>query len=157
MTAPVTGHAGPTRVSTRSVDVDEELAGSLYAGLARALRWLRRTGPTDIAHGGLSAMATLSTSGPLRSGHLAEAEGVAPSTMSRIVDGLVADGFVERLSDPADRRALLVGLTPAGSVAVTTARRVRADALGARLAQLPAEEIEALRRALPALAHLVSG
>lgn len=136
---------------------EEDLAGSLYTGLARALRWLRRTGPTDIAHGGLSAMATLAASGPQRSGHLAEAEGVAPSTMSRIVDGLVADGFVERLPDPADRRALLVGLTPTGSVAVTTARRVRADALGARLAQLPDHEIEALRAALPALAHLVDG
>ncbi len=135
---------------------DDELAASLYAGLARALRWLRRTGPTDIAHGGLSAMATLSGAGPLRSGHLAEVEGVAPSTMSRIVDGLVADGLVERLPDPEDRRALLVGLTPAGLVAVATARRVRAEALRARLARLPDDELEALRAALPALDHLVN-
>jgi len=157
VTAATSGRSPSSRPSARPSTDDDELAGSLYAGLARALRWLRRTGPTDIAHGGLSAMATLSTTGPQRSGHLAEAEGVAPSTMSRILDGLVADGFVERLADPADRRALLVGLTPTGSVAVTSARRVRADALRARLAQLPEDEVEALRAALPALAHLVGG
>lgn len=135
---------------------DDDLANGVYLSLVRALRWLRRTGPTDIGHGGLSAMATLLTAGPMRSGQLADREGVAPSTMSRIIDSLVGEALAERIPDPADRRALMIRLTPAGSAAIESTRAVRAGALRARLAELPAAEQDAIRAALPALAHLVS-
>ena len=133
----------------------DDLATGLYSSLVRALRWLRRTGPTDIGHGGLSAMATLLTAGPMRSGQLADREGVAPSTMSRIIDSLVGESLVERVPDPLDRRALLIRLTPAGSEAIEGARAVRSGALRERLAELSDPEREAIRAALPALAHLV--
>ena len=135
----------------------DDLATGLYSSLVRALRWLRRTGPTDIGHGGLSAMATLLTVGPMRSGQLADREGVAPSTMSRIIDSLVGESLVERVPDPVDRRALVIRLTPAGVEAIEGARAVRSSALRARLADLPESEREAIRAALPALAHLVGG
>ncbi len=151
---PEGGSGGPSHSGSGELPEDD-LSTGLYLSLVRALRWLRRTGPTDIGHGGLSAMATLLGAGPMRSGQLAEREGVAASTMSRIIDSLVGDALVERVPDPDDRRALLIRLTPTGTASVEQARATRAGALRARVAQLPADEQEALRAALPALAHLV--
>lgn len=46
--------------------------------------------------------------------HLAEAYGVTKATITGLIDGLERDGLVERLTDPADRRASLVQLTAKG-------------------------------------------
>lgn len=46
--------------------------------------------------------------------HLAEAYGVTKATITGLIDGLERDGLVERLADPADRRASLVRLTAKG-------------------------------------------
>lgn len=45
--------------------------------------------------------------------HLAEAYGVTKATVTGLIDGLEREGMVERLADPADRRASLVRLTAA--------------------------------------------
>ena len=45
--------------------------------------------------------------------HLAEAYGVTKATVTGLIDGLERDNLVERLADPADRRASLVRLTAA--------------------------------------------
>ena len=42
---------------------------------------------------------------------------VAKSRITKIVDGLVQKGFVERIEDPKDARVKLIGLTPAGKKA----------------------------------------
>jgi len=51
-------------------------------------------------------------SGVIRMGDLAAKLQVAPRTATDIVDGLERDGFVQRRSDPSDRRAMLLELTP---------------------------------------------
>jgi DNA-binding MarR family transcriptional regulator len=56
----------------------------------------------------------LRSRGPVLQRELAEALDVAPRTMTGIVDGLVATGFVTRQPHPTDRRATLVTLTPHG-------------------------------------------
>jgi DNA-binding MarR family transcriptional regulator len=42
---------------------------------------------------------------------------VAKSRITKIVDGLVKKGLVERIEDPKDARVKLIGLTPAGKKA----------------------------------------
>jgi DNA-binding MarR family transcriptional regulator len=54
-------------------------------------------------------------------GVLAEAAGVAPPTATRMLDCLARDGYIERRHSEADRRAVLVSLTPAGRAAVESA------------------------------------
>jgi DNA-binding MarR family transcriptional regulator len=46
--------------------------------------------------------------------HLADACGVTKATITGLIDGLERDLLVERLPDPADRRASLVRLTKSG-------------------------------------------
>lgn len=51
---------------------------------------------------------------PVNQTHLADAYGVSKATITGLIDGLERDAMVERLPDPADRRASLVRLAPAG-------------------------------------------
>lgn len=60
-----------------------------------------------------------------RSRDLAHAEGLDPSTMSRRIASLAERGLVDRHPDPADRRAQVLSLTPAGQRAVTDERARR--------------------------------
>ena len=46
---------------------------------------------------------------------LARAAELNPGAMTRLLDRLEAKGYIARLADPADRRALHIQLTPAGS------------------------------------------
>jgi DNA-binding MarR family transcriptional regulator len=51
---------------------------------------------------------------PLRPSDLASLVGVKPSAMSKALSHLEKAGLIERQELPADRRALLVSITPAG-------------------------------------------
>ena len=51
--------------------------------------------------------------GPRTNRQLAESAGISSPTATRMVDGLLASGFVSRVEDPADRRAVLISLMPA--------------------------------------------
>jgi DNA-binding MarR family transcriptional regulator len=61
---------------------------------------------------------------------LAELLEVQPITLARFIDQLAGAGLVERRSDPADRRAYRVFLTPAASPRLAAIKKV-ADAVQA--------------------------
>jgi DNA-binding MarR family transcriptional regulator len=52
--------------------------------------------------------------GGVRSADIIRAFGQAPRTVTEAIDAMEADGHVERLPDPSDRRAKIVSLTAAG-------------------------------------------
>jgi DNA-binding MarR family transcriptional regulator len=56
--------------------------------------------------------------------HVAGWLGVTPRTVTGMIDALEAAGLVERVADPADRRAVIARLTTAGKDRVNSARRV---------------------------------
>jgi DNA-binding MarR family transcriptional regulator len=62
-------------------------------------------------------VAALHASGPVVMRALSQAVGVKPRTITGLVDALEADGWVERLPHPSDRRATIVTLTPAAETA----------------------------------------
>lgn len=82
---------------------------------------------------------------------LAAAERVSTATASRIVDSLVRDGLVERVADPADRRAVRLSATQKGREVIVTACDRRAEMLGEVLAELSEEEWAALSVSAKAL------
>jgi DNA-binding MarR family transcriptional regulator len=71
------------------------------------------------------ALVVLASRGPQRMVDLAAALDVAPSTAGRMCDRLVRKGLIRRHRARADRRAVLVSVTAAGSLVVdqATARR----------------------------------
>lgn len=92
--------------------------------LSRLLTSLRAALAAQSPHGiewaTWTVLFQLVKGGPRRSGALAEALAVDPSTVSRQVSTLVQAGYVERRPDPDDGRASLLAATDSG-------RRVHAD------------------------------
>jgi DNA-binding MarR family transcriptional regulator len=135
------------------VDVDRlSLAGQLddvVIGLRRVT--LDRQGLS------LTAAATLTTlrrSGPSRLTELAVTEGVSQPSMTALVGRLADQGLVQRRADPADRRAVLIALTPAGADLLDRRREDRAARLAGPLDGLADDDVRAITDALPALARL---
>ena len=141
-------------VERRDGDTDADMAGRLLISLARLMRMLRREAPTWLGAASVSALATLVREGALRPGDLAGIEGVRPPTMTRVVAGLEADGYVRRAPDPSDGRAWLVQATPAGEELIQGATAARAHLLLARIAELPPADREALARAVDVLVRI---
>jgi DNA-binding MarR family transcriptional regulator len=73
---------------------------------------------------------------PLRMSELASQVLVSRPTATRVADHLVRRGWLERGHDTADRRAVLVALTPAGRRAQARAGRLHLDGI-ARLVEAP--------------------
>ena len=69
-------------------------------------------------------LAILSSSGGTASQKSIAAElCVSPSTLSEMLNKLIADGFVEKAPDPQDRRVSLVSLTAKGRARVSEIQR----------------------------------
>jgi DNA-binding MarR family transcriptional regulator len=132
-------------------------ASALNSGAIHLLRSLaavdRRSG---LPRARLSALSVLVFGGSRTLGELAAAEGVAGPTMTRIVDGLIAEHLAERLPHPTDGRAVLIAATAAGETLMRGAQRRRIDALAAAIAGLPPDQWLILAAAGPLLDELAA-
>ncbi len=99
----------------------------------------------------LSALSVLVFGGPMRIGTLAGIEQVEPPTMTRLADGLERAGYVIRLPDPKDRRAVVVRATPKGTRVLRRAKAQRVAALASDLGELSARELAALAEGVEVL------
>ncbi|MEV0429186.1 MarR family transcriptional regulator [Micromonospora sp. NPDC050495] len=79
---------------------------------------------------------------------LAERSRLDPSTVSRAVATLVADGLVERTADPDDRRASRLTLTEAGRTALADTEDWYGRVLAGALADWTPDEVTAFSVAL---------
>ena len=132
----------------RSAIPDGELAARIHSA---ALHLLRRLAQEDRATGvspaRLSALSVLVFGGPRTIGALAAAEGVTPPTMTRLVAALVAEGLVERLEEPGDRRVVRLQASPMGRATLLAGRDRRVATLGALLGPLTPKERRRLDQA----------
>ena len=77
------------------------------------------------SHG--NVMEQLELEDGLRLTDLATRAGITPQSMGELVDDLEVKGYVERLPDPADRRAKRIYLTDRGRKNARIAKRATAD------------------------------
>jgi len=96
-------------------------------------------------------LARLLAHGERRLGELAAQRGVRQSVVSRQVCELEARGLVVRRPDPADARAALVRLTPAGRELLDGVARTRRRAFHDALARHPVADVQAAVRVARAL------
>ena len=147
-------------MSTESViEVTEDEAPAvdvtrLRVALARLSRRLRRHELAGLTPTQLAALATVERSGPMRLGDLAAAEGIAPSTLTRLVTALEDSGYVRRFADPTDARASTLAITPRGQDALERIRTESTLVLTASLGLLTSAQRSALAEALPVLEQL---
>jgi DNA-binding MarR family transcriptional regulator len=131
-----------------------EAADRFHSAAIHALRHVRREDPaTGVPPAQLSALSVLVFGGPRTLGELAAAEQVRPPTMTRIVQGLEADGLVRRARDPQDGRVHRLQATARGRRVMRQGRERRVANLAALLARLSTGEIARVREA----AELVEG
>jgi DNA-binding MarR family transcriptional regulator len=126
----------------------------LRVALARLSRRMRRHELAGLTPTQLAALSTVEQAGPIRLGDLAAAEGIAPSTLTRMVAALEELGYVRRDADPRDARASTLAITDAGHKTLERLRDENAALLTKWLAQLLPEQRAALAAAVPALEAL---
>lgn len=134
-----------------------EYAATLRAVIGRLSRRLRPTAAgaaAGLTPTRVSVLLHVVRGGRTRLSDVAEAEGINPTMLSRVVSDLVEAGLLERASDDSDRRAAWVTATPAGKRLAERMRRERTDAVTVALGQLSEAERQALEGALPALESL---
>ncbi len=133
----------------------ERIADRLHSAAIHLLRRLRQEDATSgLTAPRLSALSVIVFAGPLTLGALAEAEQVRPPTISRLVKSLEAEGLVERMPDPDDRRVQRVRATEAGHRLLQEGRARRVRALSSEVAALPAEKAQLLAEAADLLERL---
>lgn len=131
--------------------------------LARASHAIWRGFEPKLRAAGLNSLewrvlATLSDSEPLPVGQLAHEVLAQQPTVTKTLDRLVAQGWVERRTDAADARRARVALTPAGQQHVAPLLLAARLHEAQRLHDLGADDMDRMREALRALvAHFDEG
>jgi DNA-binding MarR family transcriptional regulator len=135
---------------------DADLAARVQSA---ALHLLRRLDREDERGGAsparLAALSVLVLDGPCTIGRLAAFEGVAAPTMTRLVDGMVAAGLVERLPAATDRRVVGVQASERGRAVLLAGLDRRTAILGSMIAPLSPKERRRLRTAAAIVERMV--
>ncbi len=138
-------------MQTKATQIDRALAG--YAQLVELLSATRTLEFPDphVTMAQMRVLMLLSAVGEARMSDLAHQLGIAPSTLSSLVDRLVEGGLATRRDDAHDRRTVLVSLAPAGSQMLDQFNELGADALRSLLEQLSDEEMVTVNQAIELL------
>jgi DNA-binding MarR family transcriptional regulator len=140
--AAMTDHpAAPVRRSLAAL----ELASGRYRGDVRQR--------LSVSEEELSALLFLAHHGSVPQRHLAEVTTLSRSGAGAMIQRLEHDGFVERHTQPSDRRLRLVELSATGRQRMTRAYGELDAAVERSLADRSPGELEALARLLDALAE----
>lgn len=134
-----------------------ELAARLRLSTTRLARRLRQEAEIDLTPTMLSAMATINLQGPLTLGALADLEGVAPPTITKVVNKLAGRGLVARTQDPSDGRVCRVACTPEGRALGEESRKRKNAWLAARLGEFDQADRARLAAAIDVLEGLAAG
>jgi len=131
----------------------------LMPAIGRVRRLLRRAAGTTFPRDRLTAsqrevVLLVATRPGSPVSQVAEELGLATNTVSTLVSRLIADGWLLRETDPADRRVIRLRLTAAAQAEADTVLARRRVALRDALRELPPGQLDDLRAALAALEAL---
>ena len=125
---------------------------TVQAALARVLRWTSRranrqrlygAAAQELSQNEVSLLDAVASTGRVRLTDLAAWQGVDKSTITPQVRKLEERGLVVRSDDSADRRAVLLTITPRGRALQRRRARAGAALINKLLQEWPAEEREA--------------
>lgn len=144
----------------RSHSADSDQARRLHRAVTELVRRYQFRDRNEICCFGISvsqchALEALGQAGELTMGALASRMQLSVSTMTRVVDQLVARGLAQRGEDAEDRRVCCVDPTPKGRKLLA---RISAELLGSERAildKVPAEHRESVIHALEELSLAV--
>jgi DNA-binding MarR family transcriptional regulator len=132
------------------------MAARMRVNVTRLARLLRRLSDTGLSPSQISALTSIERHGPLTLGALADHEGVAPPSVTKVVAKLEEHGLVERKAVAADRRVALVSVTPAGAALLADVRQRKDVWLATRLGDLDDDQRARLAAALDVIDALTA-
>jgi len=137
---------------------DAGLASQFRVSLVRLARRLRseREPSNELSAPAISVLGVLIREGDLTIGQLAAHERVQPPSMTRTVNALAENGYVERRSSADDGRSVIVALAEKGRETLLADRRRRDAWLARELRALTAEERDLLRKVVPIIERLAN-
>jgi DNA-binding MarR family transcriptional regulator len=142
-----------------SVPADEELAARLRVAVTRLNRRLRQESLSGALAGvspaQASALGSINRLGDPTLGEVAVVEQVQPPTMTRLVGGLEAAGWVTRHGDADDGRVVRVRLTDEGRRTLARIRTLKTAFLARGLGALDPAERAAAADLTVLLEHLM--
>ncbi len=98
----------------------------------------RRVGLTPVD---LECLDMIVLDGPVTAGRIALHTGLTTGAVTGLVDRLERKGYVERVSDPGDRRKVMVRAIPANIAPVQAQFRAMAEATSALMATYPPQDL----------------
>jgi DNA-binding MarR family transcriptional regulator len=133
-----------------------ESAGWIRGVVGQLHRRLRQVDNAEILTPSQSAVLNrLEREGPATQGELAAAEHVRQQSMAATLAVLDELGYLSRTRDPADGRRSVIRLSGLGTKTVRGIHQHRNEWIAnALVAELSAEELETVRRALPLLQRI---
>ena len=111
--------------------------------------------PVALSRTEVGVLGTL-VRGAVRITDLARREGVTQPAISLLVNRLEDRGWVKREADPADGRAVLVAITPAGVEVFDQLRAQYRALLHEEMASLSEAEVQTLERAVEILDRVIA-
>ncbi|MFC0529677.1 MarR family winged helix-turn-helix transcriptional regulator [Phytohabitans kaempferiae] len=139
--------------------MNTRLAGELMQVLAGMRRVVRRRlvqgRPAPLAGAQVELLIAVEEEPGIGIAAAARVLHLADNSVSGLVNALVDAGLLARETDPADRRAAQLFLTPAAHDRLTGWRTARAELVGRALERLDTADREAVAAALPALRRLL--
>ena len=131
---------------SRKVTPNRELAFTLN-DVARLLRTYadQRAAEFGITRAQWAVMARLDRSEGLKQAELAEMLDLQPITLTRLLDRLSDNGLIERRSDPEDRRAKRLFLTPAARPLLEHLDRLAEELMATALAGIDPAAVKAMQ------------
>lgn len=128
-----------------------DLGSDLLAAVARLNRLATQRTRLALPWAQTRLLSTIEDCGEARISDLAALDHCSQPTMTTQVRRLEDAGLVTRTADPADARAVLIRITPAGVAMLVDARAKRAAVIDPLLAHLDTEQRQTLAAALDVL------
>ena len=142
---------GASWISARVIRELEEVGGVAEALVASVAR---RHG---LSHAALNALAIIEGHGtPLPTGTVGAQMHITTGSMTSVLDTLERNGYIERLTDPDDRRRVLVDVTPAAQAVLDGLLPEVVQATTAALAGFSARELDDFIDTLGRVRHAIA-
>lgn len=129
--------------------MDHEYADALnqairLLSLRHRARAAQLIAPLGLHAGQEALLLELDRTGPRIQAQLSEALGCEPPSVTLMTRKLEASGHIQRMPNPADRRATVVALTDSGRALVDQIKRLWVVLAGETVRDVPAEVLEGL-------------
>lgn len=139
-----------------AVTTAPDLGAELLATIARLNRWATRQAELPIPPAQARLLAQIDELGAARIGDLARADHCSQPTLTTHVQRLEERGWVNRVPDPEDGRAVRISLTARGATLLRDVRRARAATIDPLVRQLDSDGRRGVEAALVALDGLLA-